>query len=395
MSSVALSSCDLSKEGPSALSIRANATVKSGTEHLSTIYKYVLVDLNSKSLAIFGKSESDSLYGTFGSRQSTPASIILGVGDVVQLTIFEAQSGGLFIPAEAGARPGNYVTLPAQQIDASGNVTVPYAGSTRFAGKTIANVQSELVNKLKNRAIEPQVVITLQSQRSSQVSIVGDVRAPTRIDINPAGDKIIDVIARAGGPTYPGYETYVTLERQRKKSTVNFEDMISDTRENVYVHPGDIVYVSREQARFVAFGATNTNIQGRSNFVDFEARHLTLAEGLAKVGGIDDSRADARKVFLYRFVDRPKLENANFDLTKFSPEQEKIPVVFQLDFSNPTAYFAAQNFFLSNNDLVYVDNSGVYDATKFLTFVTQSASTVSTVSTSVTNTKNAVDALKN
>jgi hypothetical protein len=39
--------------------------------------------------------------------------------------IFEAEAGGLFVPSEAGARPGNFVTLPEQIVDSNGNITVP------------------------------------------------------------------------------------------------------------------------------------------------------------------------------------------------------------------------------------------------------------------------------
>jgi polysaccharide export outer membrane protein len=48
---------------------------------------------------------------------------------VVSVTIFEAEAGGLFVPSEAGARPGNFVTLPEQIVDSNGNITVPYAGT--------------------------------------------------------------------------------------------------------------------------------------------------------------------------------------------------------------------------------------------------------------------------
>ena len=44
---------------------------------------------------------------------------------------FEAAAGGLFIPAEAGVRPGNYVTLPNQPVDTKGFISVPYAGLVR------------------------------------------------------------------------------------------------------------------------------------------------------------------------------------------------------------------------------------------------------------------------
>ena len=53
-----------------------------------------------------------------------PAEIRFGIGDTVSVTIFEAAAGGLFIPADAGVRPGNYVTLPNQPVDTQGNITV-------------------------------------------------------------------------------------------------------------------------------------------------------------------------------------------------------------------------------------------------------------------------------
>ena len=65
----------------------------------------------------------------------------LGIGDVVSATIFEAEAGGLFLPSEAGARPGNFVTLPDQIVDSDGNVTVPYAGKIRAAGRTPLEVE--------------------------------------------------------------------------------------------------------------------------------------------------------------------------------------------------------------------------------------------------------------
>jgi protein involved in polysaccharide export with SLBB domain len=63
-------------------------------------------------------------------RRPPPRGIMLGVGDVVSITIFESL-GGLFFPNDAGARPGNFVTLPNQMADSNGNITVPYAGIIR------------------------------------------------------------------------------------------------------------------------------------------------------------------------------------------------------------------------------------------------------------------------
>jgi hypothetical protein len=51
-----------------------------------------------------------------------PPRVTLGIGDVVSVTIFEAKRGGLLIPSESGARPGNFVTLPNQVVDTNGNI---------------------------------------------------------------------------------------------------------------------------------------------------------------------------------------------------------------------------------------------------------------------------------
>ena len=93
--------------------------------------------------------------------RSGPSDIRFGVGDILSVTIFEASSGGLFIPAEASVRPGNFVTIPNQAVDMNGNVSVPYAGTIRARGRTPVEVQQAIVDALKNRAIDPQVIVSV------------------------------------------------------------------------------------------------------------------------------------------------------------------------------------------------------------------------------------------
>jgi polysaccharide export outer membrane protein len=66
--------------------------------------------------------------------------ITFGIGDAISVTIFEAAAGGLFIPIEAVVRPGNFVTLPNQNVDTSGNISVPYAGLVPALGKMPSQV---------------------------------------------------------------------------------------------------------------------------------------------------------------------------------------------------------------------------------------------------------------
>ena len=142
-----------------------------------------------------------------------PKGITFGVNDILSVTIFEAAAGGLFIPSEAGVRPGNFVNLPNQPVDTYGNITIPYAGQIRAAGRTPDQVQQEIVNALKNRAIEPQAVVAIVTQNSTLISVLGDVNTPSRFPANTNAEHILDSITRAGGPKSQGYDSWVMLER--------------------------------------------------------------------------------------------------------------------------------------------------------------------------------------
>ncbi len=78
-----------------------------------------LIKLTPEVVNILEEYGPQTLTAAFGDRRPPP-SIVFGIGDVVGVTIFEAAAGGLFIPAEAGVRPGNFVTLPNQPIDTKG-----------------------------------------------------------------------------------------------------------------------------------------------------------------------------------------------------------------------------------------------------------------------------------
>src|ERR1700676_2383434 len=162
---------------------------------------YALVKLTSETVNTLAHYEPRGLAGAFPDQHVPPARLVFGIGDVVTVTIFEATAGGLFIPTEAGVRPGNFVTIPDQTVDNDGNISVPYAGAVKAAGKTNGEIQQDIVNRIKNRAIDPQVVVALSQQRTSLVSVFGEVNTPIRYPAAASGaqDRISDAITRAGG----------------------------------------------------------------------------------------------------------------------------------------------------------------------------------------------------
>ena len=295
-----------------------------------------------------------------------PRDIVFGVGDSVSVTIFEAAAGGLFIPLEAGVRPGNFVTLPNQNVDNAGNISVPYAGAIRAKGRTPAQIQQSIVDALRNRAIEPQAVVALIDQRTSLISVLGEVNEPARFPANAAGERILDAITRAGGPKAQGFDTWVMLERGRRRAIAPFGALVYEPSNNIWVHPEDTIYLYREPQTFVAFGAFGRPAEGLQGQFNFDAWRISLAEGVAKASGLNDALAEPADVFLYRGETRKVAELLGIDCSKF--EGPIIPVIYNVNFRDPSGYFLATKFQMRNKDVIYVSNATSVQAAKAMQF---------------------------
>jgi polysaccharide biosynthesis/export protein len=360
---VVLAGCALvPASGPADYNIKAES---------SPTVPYALVKLTSETVSTLGHYEPRGLSGVFPDKQVRPTNLVFGIGDVVSVTIFEAAAGGLFIPTEAGVRPGNFVTLPDQTVDNDGNISVPYAGLVKAAGRNNGEIQVDIVNRIKNRAIEPQVVVALSQQRTSLVSVFGEVNTPVRYPAAAAGalDRITDAITRAGGIKGQGFETWVLLQRGKRRATVPFANLIYEASNNIFVQPGDRIYVYREQQKFLAFGAS-----GQQGEFNFDAWRINLAEAVGKAGGLVDVQADPASVYLYRLEPREVAELLGVDITKYTGEL--IPVIFNINFRDPGGYFLATNVQMRNQDVLFAANSPSVDVTKFLNYLNVMMATV-------------------
>src|SRR6516225_9974724 len=321
---------------------------------------YAFVRITPKVADVLGKA-APRLIAEFPDR-SRPKDIVFGIGDVVGVTIFEASSGGLFIPAEAGVRPGNFITIPPQAVDVHGNLTIPYAGAIRAQGRTQVEIQQAIIDALKDRAIEPQAIVSVVDQRTSLITVLGDVGRPGRLPAQLTPERILDTISRAGGTSGPGPDEWVMLERNGRRALSPFGALVYEPANNVYIHANDIIYVYREPQTYLTFGALGTQQQ-----IPFGTWRITLAEAVAKAGGLVDGAADPASVFLYRGETRDVAEAIGIDATKF--QGPIIPVIYNIDFRNPASYFLATTFEMRNKDVIYVSNSVSTEATKFLTYV--------------------------
>src|ERR1700683_201330 len=307
---------------------------------------YGLVRLTPKVVNTLDEYGPRTLSGVFGDHRPPPE-IHFGIGDVVSVTIFEAAAGGLFIPAEAGVRPGNYVTLPNQPVDTKGFISVPYAGLVPTAGKTPSQVNQEIVDRIKNRAIEPQAVVALVTQNTSLITVIGEVNnenTPSgRIPAQPAGERLLDVITRAGGLKDQGQDLWVVLERHGRRASAPFGSLIYEPGNNIWAWPGDTLYIYKEPQTYLAFGAS-----GQQGQFQFSAGAQSSAWKMR--------RGEPRELAEKLGVDCSKMDGPT------------VPVVYSVSFADPAGYFLATRMQMHNKDVIFAANAQSVEVTKFAQF---------------------------
>jgi polysaccharide export outer membrane protein len=258
---------------------------------------FEIVDIDGTVVAALLAAPKPSLCDRFP-QKGPPADPTIGVGDSVVVTIWEAADGGLFSgPAGAQNSPGAHsVTLPPQLVGRDGAISVPFAGRIAVAGRLPLDVQHAIEKRLSGKALDPQAIVTVDKSVSNTATVEGEVVKGALVPLSPKGNRLLDLIAAAGGTSAPVYEIAVRLSRRGVTATIPMELLVAEPRENIYAEPGDVLTVVRAPQSFAVFGAT-----GQNNDIRFSGPTMSLAEALAKAGGLQDFRSDPAGVFLFRY----------------------------------------------------------------------------------------------
>ena len=304
----------------------------------------------------------------------------IGKGDVLDIGIWEAPPAALF--GAAGNDPrltssgstARGTALPEQMVDSDGNIVIPFVGTVRAAGRTPQAIAEEIAARLVGKAHQPQAIVRKVRNATAVVTVVGDVASSARVPLTSKGERVLDVLASAGGVRQPVGKTVIQITRGPKVAKMPLEAVIHDPRQNVILQPDDVMTVLFQPYSFVALGAT-----GRNEEVPFEATGVTLAQALGRVSGIQDLRADIKGVFLFRLEDPAVLAPEERANARTTPDG-KIPVIYRVNMKDPATFFIAQSFPIHDKDVLYVSNAPLADFQKFVSVV---ASTVLPVVTTI------------
>ena len=290
----------------------------------------------------------------------------VGPGDVLEVSIWEAAPATLFgtssVETRGALSTSHATTLPEQVVDGEGYIYVPFAGRIRAGGKTLQDIQADIVSRLTGKANQPEVLVRMTRNSSSNATVVGEVNTSTRVQLVPGNERLLDALAAAAGVRQPVNKMTIQITRGDKVYSLPLETIIRDPQQNVPLQPGDVVTALFQPYSFMALGAS-----GKNEEINFETQGITLAQALARSGGLIDLRSNPQGVFIFRFEPQGALAWPQQPV-KATPEGQ-VPVIFRVDLSDPNSFFVMQSFPIENRDVLYVSNAPATELQKFLNLI--------------------------
>ena len=331
----------LPRDGPSGASIDSGATTA------QALGSYALVPLTYEVTERI-KHVPPQFFGTLATASSEQPVDIIGEGDTLAVSIYDP-SGSLFggggsSNSRSASIEGGSQALPGAVVDRSGSISIPFAGQVHVQGLT-----------------STQAAAAIRRALVGKVNVLGDVRQPGRVPVGVNRDRILDVIAAAGGSARSTDDLTISIQRAGQTYTAPLSAVTTEFGENVRLQRGDVINVQYKPRRFSTFGALNAVAQ-----VDMPAGPMTLTGAMSKVGGLNTNAANARRVMVFRF-ERPEVAQALGINQPATPRG--VPVVYELNFADAANVFAATNMQVMPEDVVYVPLAGAAEMRKFFEVV--------------------------
>jgi polysaccharide export outer membrane protein len=264
-------------------------------------------------------------------------------GDVMAITVWENIDQGLLNPQGIGATP-----LPHVKVDERGFIFVPYVGLVRAAGRTLGQLRATTQARLAEKTLNPQVDVFPVDSRGRVVSVQGRVRAPGLYPIEPPTERLLAMLARAGGVTEDPEVVRLKLRRGAATGEVWVQDVYDDPVNDVALRAGDALIAERDRRIFTALGAV-----GRQATVPFPVRDLSAERAMGAVGGLVDGAADPTGVFIFR----NEMPEVAARVLPSAAGGESRRIVYLLDLTRPGGLFLAREFIMRDGDTLYVTSA--------------------------------------
>ena len=206
------------------------------------------------------------------------------------------------------------------RVGTQGEITLPYVGSVKLAGKTPAQASSYLIQLFKDRGIltDPQVSVAILDSPSRIITVVGEVQRPAPVAAF-GRIRLLDAISACGGFTILASHT-ITIHRLGEPHPITVQLGVNQETSNLTNVPliaGDTVVVPKVGNIFV-IGEVKTQL----SFPLSSNAPITVMRAVAMAGGLNFGAAlsNAR---IIRTTGVTHQEEIRLDLKKIMFGKEK------------------------------------------------------------------------
>lgn len=302
------------------------------------------------------------------SDQGMPTLNAVGIGDVLSITVYEAGvslfGNAVAVPGAANDLSVKAHELPPIRVDERGNIDVPYVGSLHVQGQSSFQIERMVRDGLAGKSADPQVVVNRAETIGNSVIVGGAVNKPGRVVLTTNTERLSDVMALAGGEKGDAKDLALRVTRGEKMVKLRLADVFRDPDEDYQVIPGDRLTVIADPLTYSVLGAS-----GRIDLVPFSRATMSLAEAIAKAGGVNPNSGDPGAIFLFR-------QEINAD---GSPK----PVVYHFNMMQSSSYFLAQRFTMRDSDILYFATAKANQPSRMIQLVSQLFAPIATVTNSI------------
>jgi polysaccharide biosynthesis/export protein len=177
-------------------------------------------------------SEPPGPTGTTGAVAPLRSDYVIGVGDVLQITVWKNDTLSRTVPV----RP-------------DGKISMPLLHDVQASGLTAMQLRDKISTALGEFMPNPEVAVSVNDVRSLRVSILGEVAKPGVLELR-GQTTILEAIAMAGGFKDFASPSKIMILRadengKTKRIRFNYNRAVSNNgdEENVVLRSGDVVVV--------------------------------------------------------------------------------------------------------------------------------------------------------
>lgn len=317
-----------------------------------------LVPITPKLLAMDQTvEESQAIPATLLAYQPGPYRI--GAGDTLYITVWDHPE----LTSPAG--PQQATVANGRLVRSDGTLFYPYVGQLKVAGMTIEELRKAISDKLATYIEKPQVDVSVVGYGSQHVTLNG---AFLKTDPLPIDAVPLTLAQAVGAATVDPKEAnlsdlMLTRDGQVYHLDLDQLDHGNGLARNIYLKDGDRLYLTyNDRQEAYVLGEVM-----RPMAIPFKTADLTLTQALGRAGGLNQSSAKGKAVYVIRGAKNIETAPAT---------------VYELDASSPAAFALADHFTVKPGDVVFVGAAGVTRWNRFFSQVLPLATALSTVSTS-------------